>query len=66
MISKLQKKSTKVINYGTDLFGQAHFNHDLEKIYSGCGLFNKFHTVLWIDHMRINKTLSIWNMRIKK
>jgi len=63
MRSKLRKKGYEIVNYGHDMFGNVEYNHDLEFIYRRVNFFNKAQRGLWIDQVRINKLIDMYEFK---
>ena len=66
MRTKLYKMGYEIINYGHDMYGDPKYNQDLEFIYRTANFFNKARRGLWIDQIRINKVLHMYEFKRNK
>ena len=63
MRPNVQKNGYKIINYQYDLFSNAEYNRDIEHIYRRVNFFNKARVGLWIDEIRINKLVQVYEFK---
>lgn len=66
MRNKIQKKAFHAVNYQYDMFGNPRYNYDLEFIYSNANFFNKARRGLWVDQIRVNKFINMFELKDNK